>query len=248
MFMQSERAPTGLQELPRGTIGPMPSRQRMFRRGTDLLTAGRNAEHVVMLLEGWAARYRSFADGRRQIMAVLVPGDLCELDVLWDGPLENSVCAITPVRVALIPRRQLREQMATDSELTLSLWCEVLASATVQQEWTVNLGRRSASERLGHLFCEIYMRMDAIGLAFKGSCDFPLTQADLGDTIGLTAVHINRTLQQLRATGLVSLNKRCLTIHDREALEEQSIFDPGYLHLSELTVARSAMRTCWGTP
>jgi CRP-like cAMP-binding protein len=114
-----------------------------------------------------------------------------------------------------------------------ALWWDLLVTMSVQDERVVSLGRRSASERLGHLFCELRARLDLVGIADGNTFDMPMTQADLGDLLGLSTVHVNRSLQELRGSGLISLRNRRLIIHDVEELAAISLFDPAYLHLGD---------------
>ena len=115
------------------------------------------------------------------------------------------------------------------------LWRDALVTAAIQREWIVSLGQRHALERTGHLLCETFLRLEAAGLASGSICEFPITQAELADATGLSAVHVNRTLQELRSTGLVSLANRTLTIHDMGALMRAALFNPSYLHLGRTT-------------
>ncbi|HEX8842043.1 MAG TPA: helix-turn-helix domain-containing protein, partial [Sphingomicrobium sp.] len=115
--------------------------------------------------------------------------------------------------------------------ITQALWWHELVTTAIQREWTVNLGQRSAYERLGHLLVELYLRLKTVGRAQDGRCDFPLTQNDLADATGLTAVHVNRTLQELRRDGLIELERKQLRILDLERLKDVSMFNPNYLHL-----------------
>ena len=115
--------------------------------------------------------------------------------------------------------------------VTQALWWHELVTTAIQREWTLNLGQRTAYERLGHLLVELYLRLRTVGLASNGRCDFPLTQNDLGDATGLTPVHVNRTLQELRRDGLIELERRHLHILDIERLKSVSMFNPNYLHL-----------------
>jgi len=112
-----------------------------------------------------------------------------------------------------------------------ALWWESLVAAATQREWAVSLGQRDATERMAHLFCELFLRLKTVGLTRGNSCDLPLTQPEMGEATGLSAVHVNRTLQELRASGLIVLRDRTLTIPNFEALAEVALFNANYLHL-----------------
>ncbi|WP_232629023.1 Crp/Fnr family transcriptional regulator [Methylobacterium sp. Leaf118] len=196
----------------------------------DVIRDGDRPRHVNLILEGWACRYKQLEDGRRQVISIFLPGDLCDPHVFVLRKMDHSLGTLTPVLLAEIPEAAIREISAESRTLSEALWWEMLVTAAIQREWTVSLGQRLATERLGHLFCELFMRLKAVGLTSETSCEFPITQADLGDAMGLSTVHINRTLKELRAAGLIRLRGRQLTIPDFAALRAASLFDPAYLH------------------
>jgi len=182
-------------------------------------------------MDGWGARYKSLPDGKRQIVSIFLPGDFCDVNVYILRHMDHSICAITRMKVAMITPEEMNALTTERPRLTQALWWHELVNAAVQREWTLNLGQRTAYERLGHLLVELYVRLRAIGRANHNRCDFPLTQNDLADATGLTAVHVNRTLQELRGDGLIELERRQLHILDLERLMGASMFNPNYLHL-----------------
>jgi CRP-like cAMP-binding protein len=184
------------------------------------------------IMEGRACRSRQLGDNRKQIVSLLLPGDLCDPHAFLLQHVDHAISALTPVTVARISGAMLREVTTLNPSLGLAIHREGLATAAIQREWTVSLGCRSGIERLAHLFCELYHRLKAVGLATKTTCPFPLTQHDLARMLGQTSVHINRTLQELRRLRLVSLRARQLTIHDLTGLAEVAHFDPAYLHFT----------------
>ncbi|MGH1570373.1 Crp/Fnr family transcriptional regulator [Methylobacterium sp. P31] len=143
------------------------------------------------------------------------------------------MAALTPVTVTQIPACSFRDLMASSPALEEAFHREALATAAIQWEWAVSLGCRTGIERLAHLFCELHARLAAIGLADGDSCPMPITQSDLGDAMGQTSVHINRTLQELRRNRLIALKSRRLTILNRRQLEELAQFRPAYLSHAE---------------
>lgn len=196
----------------------------------DVIRDGDRPRHVNLILEGWACRYKQLEDGRRQVISIFLPGDMCDPHVFVLRNMDHSLGTLTSCVLAEVPEASIRELTVESRRLEEAFWWEMLVSAAIQREWTVSLGQRLATERLGHLFCELFMRLDAVGLTNGTSCDFPITQADLGDAMGLSTVHINRTLKELRAAGLIRLRGRQLTIPDFAALRAASLFDPAYLH------------------
>jgi len=185
----------------------------------------------TLLLEGFVERYKDTPEGRRQILAIHVPGDFVDLHSYPLKRLEHSVAALTAVKVALIPHpaiRALTEQSATLTEL---LWRSTLIDAAINREWIVSIGARGAAVRLAHLFCEMNVRLQRIGLSDGKQFVFPVTQIDLADATGLTAVHANRMLRQLREDGLVEFRGGHVRIADWDALRRFAGFDTGYLFI-----------------
>lgn len=189
-----------------------------------VMNAGDKPECLYRVVEGWAATCRFLDDGKRQVTGLYLPGD--HFDPGWivrPSVLQSSI-ALTPLTLRCFTFSDLREGDRADREG--HWWAETVRSMAIQTEWLVNLGKRSALEKLAHLFCELQMR--AVG-GDEAVFDFPLTQVDLADICGMTSVHINRTLQQMRNLRLIELNHRQLEILDRKALEQLCGFDPAYL-------------------
>ncbi|PTM46634.1 CRP-like cAMP-binding protein [Sphingomonas aerolata] len=200
---------------------------------TVLLDRGMQPSGIHVLLDGWACRYTMLVDGRRRIVAFYLPGDVCDFDVFLLAGMDQTIAAITPARVAVVDAPMLAGLAIDHPPLTQALWWESLTAAAIQRAWTLNVGQRSAKQRIAHLLCELYLRMDRVGLVQDGSCALPLTQFHLGDACALTSIHTNRALQELRRDGLLSLEARRLTIHDWPALVDLAAFDPAYLQLSK---------------
>ncbi len=233
----------GLSEADRLCLAEMITPGRMIAARTDIIHEGDDPRAVNVVLDGWACRYRQFANGRRQIVSLLLPGDTCDPHVFLLDEMDHTIGAITPVLIGHISGTALQAARARSPQLDLAFHREALATAAMQREWTVSLGSRTGIERLAHLFCELHARLAAIGLTDGNTCAMPITQNDLGDAMGQTSVHINRTLQELRGMGLLTLRSRRLTIHDPVALARLAHFDTAYLHLTAefgRTVARRA--------
>jgi CRP-like cAMP-binding protein len=197
----------------------------------DVIREGEKPRYVHLILEGWACRYKSLPDGRRQIVAFFIPGDFCDLNIYVLGQMDHSVGAITRVKVADISREEMDQLTADRPRITQALWWQELVNGSIQREWTLNVGQRSAYERIAHLLLEMFLRLECVGLTNGSECDFPLTQNDIADATGLTAVHVNRTLQELRKAGLIVLQGRTLAIPDLGALKNAALFNSNYLHL-----------------
>jgi CRP-like cAMP-binding protein len=209
-----------------------------FRSGDDIVQRGDLTGGVRLIIEGFACRYKILEDGRRQILGYLLPGDLCDLHVFLLRRMDHSIAAMTASRVAVIPESSVLAFTERYPNLTRALWWTTLLDEAIAREWVVNLGQRTAYERAAHLFCEIYYRLRAIGLLNGDSYHLPLTQTALGDTLGLSNVHVNRTLQELRGQRLISFKSGMLTIHDLPKLERVGFFSADYLHLDAAKAAR----------
>ena len=197
----------------------------------DLISEGERPHFVHLVLDGWACRYRQLPDGKRQIVALFVPGDFCDVNVYILRAMDHSIGAITRLKVAMITPEEMTALTSERPRITQALWWHELVTAAVQREWTLNLGKRSAYERLAHLLIELYIRLKIVDRATDGCCDFPLTQNDLADATGLTSVHVNRTLQELRHDGLIELERKRLQILDLTRMMDIAMFNPLYLHL-----------------
>jgi CRP-like cAMP-binding protein len=206
---------------------------RVLTAGEDVIAQGERTGGVRLLLKGFACRYKVLEDGRRQIVAYFVPGDLCDLRVFILQRMDHSIGVLAASRVATIAPDDILKLTNRYPNLTRALWWSTLVDEAVMREWIVNVGRRNARERLGHLFCELWFRFRAVGLNEGNSCTMPLTQVELGETLGLSAVHVNRTLQDLRRQKLITLEDGTLTIEDLNKLMEVSFFTPDYLHLHD---------------
>lgn len=206
-------------------------RLRHFGAHEDILCEGEVPSDINLVLAGWACRYKQLEDGRRQIIAFFVPGDLCDHNIFILREMDHSVGTITKVTLACVSREMFETVTLKHPRITQALWWEALVTSAIQREWTVNLGQRNATERVAHLLCELFLRLQAVNLTNGNACEFPVTQAELADAMGLTSVHVNRTLQELRSSGLIELKNRILVIPNLELLMRVAIFNTNYLHL-----------------
>jgi CRP-like cAMP-binding protein len=211
----------------RGSIAEI----RELPGGRTMVKAGVTLSHSILLLDGIAARYKDLADGQRQIMEFHVAGDFVDLHGFVLKELDHNVGAMTAVRFALVPHDALREITETQPHLSRMLWFSTLLDAAIHRERILSVGRRSASARIAHLFCELFVRMQVVGLAEGERYALPLTQTDLADANGLTPVHVNRMLRKLRDAGILTFRAGEVLIHDWDRLRHAAEFDPAYLHL-----------------
>lgn len=202
----------------------------------DVIREGGKPDYVHVILEGFACRYKILPTGGRQIMAFLVPGDMCDLHVTILGDMDHSIGTLCPCKIAFLSQAVIDKLVAERPVVNRALWWATLVDEGTLREWLVSMGRRPADKQMAHLFCELLVRLESVGLVKDNSFEFPATQADLGDTLGLSAVHVNRVLQQLRAEGLVALTGKVLRVLDAERLRELADFDANYLHLNKRTM------------
>ncbi len=212
----------------------MALRGRIVRAGSgeDLVSEGDRCDSVRIFLSGWACRYKALEDGRRQILSFVLPGDSCDAYVYLLSSVDHSLATLTPVTYVELDATAFERLLAADKSIAEAFLCETLAARAIQREWAIDLGRRDALERVAHVVCELFERLQVVGLTEGNSFAFPVTQLDLADAMGLSTVHLNRTLQELRAAGLITLKDRSLTILDPEALRRTAMFNPAYLYLN----------------
>ena len=206
-------------------------RVRNFRPRIDITREGDKPRDVHLILTGWACRYKQLEDGRRQIVSFFLPGDICDLNIFILREMDHSIGTITSVTIADLSREFFYEISAGHPRIATAFWWESLVNSAIQREWTMSLGQRTASERMAHLLCEIFLRLRLAGLTREDSCDFPLTQSDLADATGLSKVHVNRTLQELRSAELIVLRSKSLTVPSLERLMNAGLFNANYLHM-----------------
>jgi len=207
-------------------------RVRSFGPRVDIAREGDRPRDVHMILAGWACRYKQLEDGRRQIVSFFLPGDICDLNIFILREMDHSIGTITSVTVADLSREFFDEISSGFPRIATAFWWESLVNAAIQREWTMSVGQRTAAERMSHLLCEIFLRLRLAGLTREESCDFPLTQSDLADATGLSKVHVNRTLQELRSAELIVLKGKSLTIPNLERLMNEGLFNANYLHMN----------------
>ncbi len=206
-------------------------RERSFAANSEVVPAGKRLDFSTVMLTGMSCRQRVLRGGSRQVTAFQLPGDFCDLHSYMVKTLEESIVAITDCKVGIVPHEEIDAIIEEESNVARLLWLSTLIDASIYREWIVSLGRRQVLGRLGHLFCELYVRLKAVDLVDGNSYPLPVTQQDISDAMGTSLVHTNRVLGTLRKEGLATFANRRVTIHDWPALQEVSEFDPLYLHL-----------------
>ncbi len=203
-----------------------------YERGAELIAEGMRPTSVFLIMEGWAFRFKHLADGSRQITAYLIPGDVCDVQIFLFEKMDHSIGLLSDAKVVKIPAAEMLDIMDRFPRIERALlWATLVDEATLR-EWLLNVGQRSAKQKLAHLFCELCVRLQVVGLVDdSGAFILPPIQSELGDTTGMTTVHVNRSLQSLRADGLVSTCHGSLTIPNFKRLAQFAGFEEDYLHI-----------------
>jgi CRP-like cAMP-binding protein len=215
----------GVEELAKATCKP---RKVAARR--DLIREGDRPGPVFVMLEGWACRYKILPSGTRQILAFLMPGDACDLNVGLLAEMDHSIQTLTTALVATIGREDMDGIMERHRSVAKAMYLAQLVDEGTMRAWITSMGRRSSSERVAHLMCELYIRARNIGIVEETAISLPLSQLVLADALGMTPVHINRVLKKLRLEGSMQLSRGRLTIADTAKLAQVAGFDENYLH------------------
>lgn len=196
-----------------------------------LVHAGEPTHYSTLILDGLICRYKDLRDGKRQITAVHVPGDFPDLHSFTLKHLDHNVMTMTPCVIAKSPHERIQRLIETFPRLAKLMWFSTNLDACIHREWEVSLGRRNAIERTAHLLCELHVRMGLVDLADPTGYALPITQAELAECLGLTSVHVNRVLRDLREAKLVEFRNGRVTIQDLPGLRRIADFDPAYLYL-----------------
>jgi CRP-like cAMP-binding protein len=210
-------------------------RTRMFRAGELMIREDQVLTESTLILEGFAARTKTLRDGKRQITSVHIGGDFVDLHAFLLKKIDHSIEALTACTVAIVPHRELERITEQHPHLTRMLWLSTVIDAAVHRTWLVAMGRRSAAAQMAHFVCEMFLRLQVIGQTQDRRFRLPLTQMELGDIMGLSSVHVNRVLQDLRGRALLQWQEQVVTILNWDKLSELAEFDPTYLSMQKVS-------------
>lgn len=211
--------------IERATVLP-----RRYAARQDLIREGDRPGPVFVVIEGWACRYKILPSGSRQITAFLMPGDACDLHIGMLAEMDHGIQTVTPARAATVPGGKMDQLMHDHRGFARAMYMAQLTDEGTLRAWIVSMGRRSSLERVAHLMRELYLRARWIGLVEGTECNLPLSQIVLADALGMTPVHINRVLKELRLSGTMQLRRGSLLIMDPVKLANIAGFDENYLH------------------
>lgn len=209
----------------------LPLTLKRFEANQDIVREGELTKQCCLVAEGLVCRYKIVGDGSRQILSLHLPGDIPDIHSLLIERMDHCLGTLTPAVVGLISHDAVRALTRASYRISEAFWRETLIEAAIYREWMVGIGRRSAPSRIAHLFCEFITKMAAIGLSDGVTCNLPLTQPEIADALGLSTVHMNKKLREIREAKLVRIRANRLTILDWKGLCSLADFDPDYLHL-----------------
>jgi CRP-like cAMP-binding protein len=223
-----------LSEVEKAALGRLSSQNiKSYGNREDIVCEGDRPRVVNIILDGMAYRYKVLEDGRRQIIGFFTPGDICDPRVFILREMDHSIATLGPMQVAEVTEDAMIELMGASAKVSQAMWWSTMVEEAIAREWIMNIGQRTATERMAHLLCELFLRMRAVGLTEGSGVDLPMTQTELADALGMSAVHTNRTLQDLRAEKLIVWKGKRLIIPNLQSLQAIAMFNPNYLHLNE---------------
>jgi CRP-like cAMP-binding protein len=222
-----------LTDEERQAILRLPVTVRALKADQDIVRDLDRPSQCCLILDGFACRYKMIGDGRRQILSFHIPGDIPDLQSIHLEVMDHSLGTLTAARVGFIPHEVVRASIRAHPRIGDVFWRDTLIDAAVFREWVTNVGRRDAYGRIAHIFCELFVRVSAVGLNKGESYETPITQAELADASGLSTVHVNRTMQELRRDGLIKTKGASIIIEDWDGLQKAGEFDPTYLHIQK---------------
>jgi CRP-like cAMP-binding protein len=224
-----------LDEADAAAILKLPHIERSHHASTYLVREGEPPrKHCIFLESGFAFRQKITLHGARQIVSLHLPGDFLDLQNLFLTISDHNVQALTEIRVIGIDRNDLQNLVLARPNVGKALWIDALVDSSIYREWVTNVGRRSARARVAHILCEFGLRLEAAGLASEAGFELPLTQDQLADALGLTPVHVNRTLKSLAADGVVHRDRRYISFSDWDLVRTIGDFNALYLHLDQV--------------
>lgn len=219
-----------LTEAEKGAIRRLPVQERLVPARTDIVTAGERPNQCCIVLTGMAFRYKLTSNGGRQILQFHVPGDIPDLQSLHLPVMDHHLAALTQSTIGTIPHEAVHDLTARFPQVASAFWRLNLADAALLRERIVSLGQRPALSRLAHFLCEMFVRLQWVGLTDGQTMRLPITQPELADALGLSYVHVNRMMQELRGQGLIETDRDVVALPDWPGLRTLAGFDSGYLH------------------
>lgn len=211
----------------------LPIQTKDVKNNQVIVRVGDQPVYCCLIVEGFTCVYKVSVEGKRQIMALHVPGDIPDLQSLHLKALDINITSISPCKLGFIQHKDLHQLCERYPRLTAVFWRETLVHASLYREWLLNIGQREAYSRIAHIICELMLRLKAVNLIEGKTFNMPVTQAEIADATGMTPVHVNRVFQALRSDGLIRTEKSRMTIPDWDKIQQAGEFDPLYLHIEK---------------
>lgn len=229
------RSPLGAIEVQ--ALMDLPCKLSIHSPGTYLVREGDTSDSCVLIRAGFLIGSKITGAGARQILSIHLCGDLVNLHHDLLGEADYSIQALTRTEVVHIPHKAMGDVAKAHPAIARALYRDALVDGAILREWLLNMGRRTAQQRICHLLCELTLRQEDAGLGKGLSYEWPMTQEQIGDAAGLTGVHVNRTLQYMRKIGLIDTRNRSVRINDWAALQRAGDFNRAYLHQSRISTS-----------
>ena len=239
-FLRSLELRSPLPAEDRRAVLDLPYTLRTLEPATYTIREADPPTACGVLLSGFAYRQKLTGDGTRQIVALHIPGDAVDFQNLFLDVADHSIQMLTRGQVAFIPRERIQELARSRAAIGHAILVKILVEASIFREWVLNVGRRDARTRVAHLLCELGVRLESEGLTEQYGYELPMTQEQLADAVGLTSIHVNRTLKALEAEGLITRTKRNIGFPNWERMREVGDFNQRYLHLEPQQSGRTA--------
>jgi CRP-like cAMP-binding protein len=215
-----------------GEILTLPITVKHYPAERPVVSDGERATECCLVAEGFCVRSKTIADGKRQILSIHIPGEIPDLMSLFLHVMDHDLSTLTPSTLGFIRHETLQKLHRRRPNVAEIFWRDTLIDAAMFREWIVNVGQRAAPARLAHVMAELRERLRVIGRADGNSFDMPLTQEQVGDALGITTVHANRVIGQLREEGVVDFHRGRVTVLDEAKFQQLADFDRRYLHQS----------------
>ena len=232
------RAP--LDDADRQALLSLPYDLRTIEATKYIVREGSSPNESCLIVTGFAFRHKGTVEGDRQILSLHIPGDFVDLEAALLNTADNNIQTLTRCELAFVPKAAIRDLIRNYPNVGLAMWVDTLVDSSVFREWVVNVGQRDAKARIAHILCEFARRLEIAGLGSTEGYELPMTQEQLADATGLTSVHVNRMLKNLKEEGLITRDKRHIGIPDWKKLRRVAGFNELYLHLDQVAPLTAA--------
>lgn len=220
-----------LSPVEQDVIRELPGRPARIRNRSDIVSPGQTVDNACLVASGLVARFDQMRSGHRQTTALHIAGEMCDLHSVVQPKASWSITALTDAQIVFVPHKNLWDATCRHPNLAIAFWRDGMAQSAILAKWVGNLGRKNATARVAHLICEMGLRAEAANLGTRSNFELPMTQEQLADAVGITSVHVNRTLQLLRRDAGLTVKRPRVGVEDWNHLAQLAEFDPDFLQL-----------------